>query len=142
MGGVGATNAAGPVTAAGAAGTVEPAAPGSVRYWERREAYAESASQQRVARPSRISMRSGSSAQRKKAYGQRGWNLHPGGIRSGFGTTPLMTERGWPFVPRDGIDCRRPRVYGWRGWRRTSSTEPVSTIRPCLLYTSDAGDES
>ena len=70
-------------------------------------------------------MSSGSDSRHvSQAYGQRGSNLQPGGIRNGLGTTPLIADSRWPrfAVRRDRL--QEPRVYGCRGWSRTSSTVP------------------
>src|SRR5439155_22794576 len=91
-------------------------------YSARWSAWRGSYNQQRDIRSGPRSNSGGSSsAPACHAYGQRGSNLQPFGIRNGFGTTPLIADRRWPFLPCDGIDSRRPRVYGWRGLRSTSS---------------------
>ena len=76
---------------------------------------------------------SGSVRHRSHWYGQRGWNLQPGGIRNGLGTTPSIADRALPRLPSPGIEFSSPCVYGILGLSSTSSTVPVSTIRPAYI---------
>ena len=93
-----------------------------------------SASQHAAAWPSPTSKSGGSSTQRSKASGQRGWKRQPrrdvrrvGRLADEDRPLRALARRGGSG---DGETETSAAVYGWRGERMTVSAGPISMIRP------------
>ncbi len=103
-------------SAAGRAQGAQPAASGRVRGRATAASAPSATAWQATLPPPGTGRSCGSSVrQRPLAYGQRGWNVQPGGGSSGFGTSPATAVRATPVSPRSGTAASSIRVYGCCG---------------------------
>ena len=88
-----------------------------------------SVAMQRLKRPGRGSVIGiGASVQASVTYGQRFWNLQPGGHSDGSGTEPGIVGSASPGHALLGVDFNRTFEYGCSGLAKISSAGACSTI--------------
>src|SRR3990170_2932889 len=84
--------------------------------------------------PSAVGSSAGSPfTHRSQACLHRGWNRQPSGGSTRLGRRPGMYAGSFWGPSMSGNAAIRSFVYGWFGLRKTSSTDPVSTIFPAYM---------